>query len=82
MRFTTGTRGGMVVKTTKMSGYRSEGRDISEPTLQTTPTKPKVSKAGPGRRVSKTGTYKVGTQSERGEFLVCSRDAHIYPPSR
>jgi hypothetical protein len=82
VRFTAGTMGGMVVKTTKTSGYRSEGRDISEATLQTAPTKPKVSKAGPRRHVSKMETYEVGTQSEGGDFLVYSRDAHIYPLSR
>lgn len=69
----------MVVKTTKMSGYRSESCDISEATLQTESPKLVVSKGGPRRRAGKVGTYDVGAQSGGGELLVWLYDTVIYP---
>jgi len=79
---TSGKKGRVAVKTTKTSGYRSEGCDIYQATLQNASAKLAVSETGSGRCAGKMGTYEVGAQSEGGEFLVCLRDAHIYPAYR
>jgi len=47
-------------KKIKMSGYRSEGRNISKAALQNALTRPAVSNAGSRRRVGKMGTYEDG----------------------
>jgi len=67
----------VVVKTTKMSGYRSGGCDIYQATLQNASKKLAVSEAGPRRCAGKMGTYEVGAQSEGGEFLVFTGRAYI-----
>jgi hypothetical protein len=77
--FTSGKKGRVAAEKIKMSGYRSEGCNISKATLQDPPKKLVVSNAGSRRLVGKVRTYEDRAQDEGGEFLVCQRDAHLYP---
>jgi len=63
-----GKKGRVTAKKIKMSGYRSEGRNISKAALQNALIKPAVNNAGSRRHVGKMGTYEDGHEIREVSF--------------
>lgn len=61
-------KGRVTAKKIKMSGYRSESRNISKTVLQNASTRPAVSNAGSRGHVGKVGTYGDGHRVREVSF--------------